>query len=283
MKNTLKAFIALFVLLAFASVGFAQTATTRTTLSTAISTVGGSTETLTVASTTGMSASTNTAQNYLLIDAELMRVTAVPSSTTVTVTRAYQGTSSKHAAGAEVRYGVGGGRWDPATGNTTGVFLSGGAFPTGSCTRASNRFLPVFHIQGSVVTAFDCPNSVSTTTGVWQPWQYFPKTSEVGAIQTLPCQAGSTTACTSYTALVSDYIIVVSTEFTPDNATFTITLPCSSVPAGKVWIVTYTGLGAGTTGNGVSIIGANNTQQILTGITGRAFVSDGTNCARLSN
>lgn len=260
----------------------AQTTTVRTTLTTATTNTNG-TDTLTVGSTTGMTASTNTVQNYILIDAELMRVLAVPSATTVTVSRAFAGAASRHAATAEVRFGRGGARWDQSSGNVSGVFLPADSTgPAGSCTRASNQFLPVFRVNfGGTVTAFDCPNSVSTTTGRWISWEYFPGTSEVAARVEPACQAGSTTACTSYTALVSDYYIAVTTEFTPDNATFTITLPCSSVPAGKVWIVGYEGLGAGTTGNGVSIIGAVNTQQILTGITSRGYISNGTNCSRL--
>jgi hypothetical protein len=280
MKNITK-LILLLLLLGVASPGQAQTATVRTTLTTATTSTSG-TETLTVGSTTGMSASTNSAQTYLLVDGELMRVTAVPSATTVTVTRAFGGVVSRHAANAEVRYGPGGARWDPATGNTSGVFLpAGSAGPSGSCTRASNRFLPVFLIDGAVITAFDCPNSVSTTTGRWISWQYYPATSEVAARTEPACQAGSTASCVAYTALVSDYYIGITTEFTPDGATFTVTLPCSSVPAGKVWIVGYEGLGAGTTGNGVSILGSINTQQILTGNTARGYISNGTNCLRL--
>lgn len=281
MKNTLKLFGLLAILLVFASSGLAQTATVRTTLTNATTNTNGE-EILTVGSTTGMTASTNSVQTYLLIDAELMTVVEVPSATTVKVRRAQGGAISRHAASAEVRYGRGGARWDQGTGNAQYVFLPASAIgPSGSCTRASNTHLPLFQVNGSKVTAYDCPNSVSTTTGRWISWEYFPGTSEVAARTAPACQAGSTASCSSYTALVTDYYIAITTEFTPDNSTFTITLPCSSVPAGKVWIVSYEGLGAGTTGNGVSILGALNTQQILTGYTARGYTSNGTACFRL--
>src|SRR5688572_20557290 len=246
MKTLKTLFLALLLVVATSSMVEAQTVTARTTLTTATTNTTG-TETLTVGSTTNWSASP---QSFVLIDGELMQVVSVNSSTSVTVRRASQGVASPHAAGAEVRWGRSG-QWNNSTGITSGAFI--GSSPFGTCTRASQQFLPVFRVSNDRVIAYDCPNSVTSSTGKWISWEYYPGTSQVGAINTVPCQAGSTTACTSYTALVSDYIISISTEFTPDNATFTVTLPCSSVPAGKIWIVNYTGLGAGTTGNGVSI------------------------------
>jgi hypothetical protein len=183
-----------------------------------------------------------------------------------------------------VRYGPGGGRWDQGTGNTSGVFISdSGVGPSGSCTRGGNQFLPVFQVNGSVVTAFDCPNNVSTTTGKWLSWQYYPGTSEVAARTAPACQAGSTTACTSYTALVSDYYIAITTTFTASGGpVFTVTLPCASVPAGKIWIVGDEGGAAGTSSKSIAIKGAFlDTQTIVAGYTAKAYRSNGTSCFRL--
>lgn len=277
MKTLKTLFLALLLAVAVVPTLEAQSVTTRTTLTTASAQTSGR-ERLVVGSTTGF-----TVGQFLLIDAEVMRIVAVPSATTVDVTHAYDGVATLHAAGVDVRAGAGG-QWSNVTGNAYGAFLpmGDGARPAGVCTRAANQFLPVFQVhEDGRVTAYDCPLSTSSTQGQWINWEYFPGTSDKAARTVPACQAGSTTACTSYTALVSDYYIGITTEFTPDNATFTVTLPCSSVPAGKVWVVGYEGLGAGTTGNGVSIIGAVNTQQILTGITSRGYISNGTNCSRL--
>lgn len=267
--NTLKKLLIAVVLALTLQSGYAQTTSVRTTLTTATTQSTG-TETLTVGSTTGMSASP---QSFILIDAEMMQVVSVPSSTTITVRRATGGTASRHAATAEVRWGVSG-QFNNSTGNTSGVFV--GAAPVGSCTRASNQFLPVFLVANGAVTAYDCPNTVSTTTGRWISWEYYPGTSEVAA-RTTPAST-----VTSYTALVSDYYIAITTAFTPNNTTFTVTLPCASVPAGKIWIVGDEGGDVGTTGNGITITGALlDSQQILAGFTSRAYRSNGTNCFRL--
>ena len=79
---------------------------------------------------------------------------------------------------------------------------------------------------------------------------------------------------------MSDYYVAVTSAITA-NATITVTLPCSSVPAGKIWIVGDEGGGPGTGGRGISILGALDTQQVLTGYTARAYRSNGTNCFRL--
>lgn len=275
MKTMKQFLIAVVLALMFVAQASAQTATVRTTLTNAISsTAGAGTINIVVGSTTGMTASTSSAQTFLLIDAELFQVASVVNSTTLTVRRT--GTSTPHIAGAEVRWGPGGAIFNTNTGNTAGVFFGGGSTPpSGACTRASNQYLPVFVVASGTVTAYDCPNSVTTTTGHWISWQYYPGTSEVSARTALP------STVTAYTALVSDYYIAVTTAFTPDNATITVTLPCSSVPAGKIWIVGDEGGQVGTTGNGISILGALDTQQVLVGYTARAYRSNGTNCFRL--
>lgn len=256
----------------------AETVTVRTTLTTAVTTVPG-TITITVGSTTGMSASTSSQQNFVLWDAELSQVVAVPSSTTLTVRRG--GVIAQHAAGIDVRYGPSGGNWNPNSGNTTGAFIGASSTPpSGSCTRANNQFLPVFQVQQGVVTGYECPNSVTTTTGTWIQWQQYPSASTIMPRTVL---AFSGTAVSKlYTALPAEYYLAVTSVISGTAQTqIQITLPCSSVPPGKVWVVGDEGGGAGTSSSTISIIGAVDTQTITAGFTAKAYRSNGTNCHRL--
>lgn len=289
MKN-LKMFlmVAVLALVLIPPPSEAQTVTLRTTLTNAVTSTNGGTILLTVGSTTGMTASgtstsatSNTGgQTFLLIDAELDIVVSVPTSTTVTVRRG--GVISQHAASAEVRWAPGGYIWNPNSGNASGAFVGTSAVPpSGACTRGNNQFLPVFRVDpagSGIVYAYDCPNNVSASTGTWIQWQYYPPTSQVAERTPVP------TASTAYTALPADYLIAVPSVIT-NNTTVTITLPCSSVPAGKIWIIGDEGGKVGTTGAGISIVGnpgaVMDTQQILAGFTSKAFRSNGTNCFRL--
>lgn len=139
----------------------------RTTLSSAQAS-GASNKTFVVASATGITASTNTGFNlatgtggeqYCLIGRELEKVTGV-SGTTITAIRGSGSTlASGHISGAQVICGLGGGSWNPNTGGSQGVFMSGnGAPPSGACTRASAQFLPIFQITSPMVNGFtyDC-------------------------------------------------------------------------------------------------------------------------------
>lgn len=157
MKNLKVFLIAVLLVLSLSSQSYAQTAVTRTTLSSAVS-AGAAVNQVIVASATGISASTASTQNYILVDKELMLVAAV-SSTTLTVRRAQSGSAAVgHISGAQVVYGPGGG-FSPNTGNVYGVFMGGSQMlPTGSCTRTSQPYLPVFAITGNITNSatFDC-------------------------------------------------------------------------------------------------------------------------------
>jgi hypothetical protein len=137
---------------------FAQTALTRTTLSSAV-TAGAAINQVVVASATGITASTSSTQNYILVDRELMLVAAV-NSTTLTVRRSQSGTLAVgHKSGAQVLYGSGG-TFNSNSGNVSGVFLSGSnsANPTGSCTRTNQQYLPVISLMSGYENGFtyDC-------------------------------------------------------------------------------------------------------------------------------
>lgn len=158
-NKTFKALLLSVVLvMALAVSSEAQTAVTRTTLSAAVS-AGAANNQVVVASATGISASTASTQNYILVDRELMLVAAV-NSTTLTVRRAQAGTNAAaHKSGNNVFYGQGGGTFNVNTGNTSGVFLGGNQqSPSGACTRTNQQYLPVIGIMTGYNNgfAYDC-------------------------------------------------------------------------------------------------------------------------------
>lgn len=110
---------------------FAQTTTTATTLSAAVT--SNTQDRITVASATGFAAG-----RFVYIDNELMQVARTYSSgTTIPVLRGKGGRASQHLSGARVIAGTAG-SYDPSTGNSSGVFIS--ASPYGPCTPASQAF-----------------------------------------------------------------------------------------------------------------------------------------------
>lgn len=140
----------------------AQQSTTQQTIHSTLTTnlTDTNLRTVVVGSTTGMSASTNSAQTFVLIDHELMRVTAVVSTTVLTVVRAAGGTASPHNSGAVVIYGPGGGNFNTSNGNASGVFLSNvSAPPAGRCTASNSQYLPVIVYGGGQWSAYNCNNS----------------------------------------------------------------------------------------------------------------------------
>ncbi len=150
MKNkTFKMLSAVFVVLALAVSGFAQTQPTKTTLSQAM--LAGQ-NSMIVASVTGA------ANNWALVGKDLRRVTNV-SGTTLTVVQ-QQGTPSAHPSGANVIYGVLG-TWS-TNGTASGTFLN--TYPIGSCTRSSTGVLPKFVIPENNLSA---PGSVDCLNGAW--------------------------------------------------------------------------------------------------------------------
>lgn len=124
-----KLLLSLFAVLVTATLASAQTAVTQTTLSSAMGTTNGTLAV--VASATGMSASTNSATNWIYVDQEAMLITAI-SSTNLTVVRGVGGTrAATHASGATVYYG-------PAAGTAGSPFYT--YDPTGSCTLANDPY-----------------------------------------------------------------------------------------------------------------------------------------------
>lgn len=132
-------------------------------------------------------------QQFCIIDHELMLISSAAgavntTSNTVVVRRATGGTAAPHAAGSIVICGVNG-QFNPATGNTIGVFMRD--VPHGTCTPANNQFLPVVVVnftQPDTGVLYNCQVgnlAGGNTTMVWTP-------------QTLPNElsAGTTRVCT---------------------------------------------------------------------------------------
>jgi len=131
--------LTLLAALVFAVPSNAATIISRTTLSAAVTST--STTTVVVASATGITA-TSTA---LFIDGEFMTVNAV-NSTTLSVTR--QGRSSTHKSGVTVWFG-------PANAFKT---VTPPGHPAGSCTRATELYLPWINVASAVIS--DCLGGV---------------------------------------------------------------------------------------------------------------------------
>lgn len=142
MKN-LKHFLVGLVLVLSASVGFAQTILTNTTLSAAVS--SSSVQQVVVASATGINAPSvtdSTKATIIYVDREAMFVEGV-NSTTLTVIRGYAGTfAAPHASSAFVFV---------IPENLSTYF---NVLPQGSCTRTNEIALPRIHFASGLIS--DC-------------------------------------------------------------------------------------------------------------------------------
>jgi hypothetical protein len=170
---------ALVAVLILSGSAFAQTATTHTTLSAAVSS---SDTTIRVASATGFTAGTT----WAYVDREIMIVRAV-SGTNISVIRGANGTrATSHVANSRVYVGP------------VGAFL--GYDPSGSCTAANEAYLPQISVaSGNVWTC--------NSAGYWQAVNF-------ASVQgSLPRKE---VADAAYTALPSDYLIVY-TSITADR------------------------------------------------------------------
>jgi hypothetical protein len=144
MKNTLKTSLILCGLLLAASMSFAQTILSHTTLSAAITSTNSQANTFRLTSTTGIVANST----MLYIDGEADFVNAV-TSTTVSVTRG-QPTSrvSTHLSGTLVWFGP----------PSEFYFQNPVGYPSGSCTRSQSSVLPYIDVNNSIIS--DCLGGV---------------------------------------------------------------------------------------------------------------------------
>ncbi len=217
MKRLLFGLIVAISLVAAAPNGFAQTSPTFSTLGAAQTVTAVK---LTLVSTTGFTASTANAPRYVLVDNELERVTAIDSSTVLSVVRKQGITvAAPHASGVYAVYGsMNAVSWDPsATGSPTyGNFLQPGVFPVGGCTLTSQQYNPVFSTSGNVGDsagrAYFC-NGSKWTSG---PWPSPGNNPTVAAIRQCVIPIG-TLALTAYgtdTVDVAGTIYVASINLT---------------------------------------------------------------------
>ncbi len=206
---------------AMAVSGFAAPASpVMTTLGAALNATATS---VTLASTTGMSASSTTGvptTTFLLLDAEVVKITAISSSTVATIVRGQDGTTqTAHASGVYAVYGffAGGDQWQPrVTGSPTyGVFLDKGTLPQGACTWSLQQYSPFFVISSPGING---ASSTSARAGdcIGGKFQYgdWPATVDVAAIRqcTIPI-GGAGTIVTDLTAYGTDAVRVNGTIY----------------------------------------------------------------------
>ena len=276
MKTFMKAFLGVVLALLIAGppqIAEAQTATTQTTLNADLA--GGSANNQVVLlSTTGITASTASAQTFLYIAGEQMQIQAVNTTSNVaTVKRAIRGLAMPHLATEVVWFGTPG-TWTSNNGNTSGVFV--GNTPVGRCTRAGDQFLPVINPNTGDISDCILSPPVGTPTaanGTVARWSSFNITQQV---QARPYKKLAVSA-TTYTALLSDQTIGYNT-----NVNGTITLPALTGFVGKEYFIQQEITGtqsltiatsAGQTINGAAsiIIGGS------TSFTGIRIYTDGVN------
>lgn len=161
MKNILRTIrlvtVTLIACLALAGVSHAQTTLTNTTLGAAITNANDST--MTIASTTGWTATSSGAQAYALIDREVVGIRAVNTTTKViTITRGLMGTRATGHANAATVYFV-----DP----TLSTMVLGSNDRSGACSTSGSSdfsqngaYVPVFN--PATGRSFTC-----TSGGIW--------------------------------------------------------------------------------------------------------------------
>ena len=178
MKNTIRSFVAALALILSAGVAFAQTTVSSTTLAAAFSIT--STQ-LNVASATGIEVNDLMAILNGQKVAEVVRVRVI-NGTFITVSRGVAGQVVGHASGATLYHGP------------EGQFRVGGQDPIGTCTRASEQFLP--RINRSTRTLSQC-----SPAGVWY---------KLHEVINVPCQRSLFTDQIDYSCFTVDKDYVVT-------------------------------------------------------------------------
>lgn len=203
MRKLLQMAFAVAFITALAVSGFAQTATTQTVLSAAIA--NANVTTITVASATGITASTQSQDYNVWVDGELMKVLGV-SGTTLTVRRGVASRATSHPTGSVLFFGPAG----------AAPFVSQDPTPGTNCTATAFQFLPLVNVSnGNVIT---CTGSRWHTLNFRQ-WQY-------GHPVTIITDA-------AYTATLADEFIVYQKATTGR----TVTLPAITGIIGKVYTI----------------------------------------------
>ena len=215
MKNMMK----FLVLMAAAVSAFGQATTTQTTLSTSI-TASGQSNTVCIASATGVvipSATTN--GSYLGIDQEAVRVTATAPGNTncYRVTRGQLGTAvAGHNSGSTVWVGNAATNSGDSSRPFNGAFVA--TVPSGACTASQQYTLPVI-VYGNALGMSNGDVYTCSSNGLWgQPKSFYVSPSA--------CTFAPTTLTTtnSYTYVGASNLFVLNG--TTNAATGTLTLTC---------------------------------------------------------
>lgn len=208
MKTLFKILALTALIVGLQTATFAQTATVRTTLSAAIT---ASQTTATVTSTSGVATPLSDAPQWMFIENELVRISAI-SGTTLTIVRGQNGTASPtggHRSGTLV--------WIGPTIN----FIT--TDPYGTCTRGAEIYLPKINVRNG--KAWDCILSSTNTTNQWTAVNY----QQLGNAR--PYKKLPVTAIT-YTLLPTDDIVGYNS-----NVAGTITIPALTGAYGKTYTI----------------------------------------------
>ena len=221
MKNTINTLLFAVLFGALGLTGFAQTATTQTTLNGAIST--SAVKVFTVLSATGITASTASVQRFLYVDSELMQIQAISGSVVTVIRGAERTSATAHATGAPVWFGTIGGI--DSSGNSFGVFLDKDPVPA-VCIQANQAFSPIIAYKSG--TIWTCVNQAFTNntgnTPTWVAAGSFPVADNF-PYTIMPDAA--------YTATLADTFIDASKM----SSARTLTLPSASGIYGKVIVI----------------------------------------------
>jgi hypothetical protein len=231
------------LIVALSSGAFAQTTTSQSSLSAAITSL--TTQSFTVTSASGCTASTQAQEYFIWYDGEYSKIQSVSGTTITVALRGDRGTrATTHPSGGLTYCGPSG----PQT-----PFVNQNPAPGTSCTATQYQYLPILNwLTGDLS---HCRNSRWVSTNLLSPAK----------------PGGVTGITTTFTATLADYII----GYTAVAAAYTVTLPDATAGnRGKVYIIqnqsgvnTLTVWLAGTAINGSSA----NLSIPIYGLAGASF------------
>lgn len=232
----------LIACLALAGVSYGQTTLTNTTLAVAIT--NASDQTMTIASTTGWSASSSSAQAYALIDREVIGVRAVNTTTKgITITRGLMGTRATGHANAATVYFV-----DPTLANSvlSPQDRSGACSTSGSSDMSQNgAYVPVFNPSSG--RSFTC-----TSGGVWVLSNDYMGVTRCAVTQATSKSTGVTCAGVAGTVTMNGAALAAAAEVgftvtdTLVSATDVVALSIKSGATADSYVATVDAVAAGS-------------------------------------
>lgn len=247
----------------------AQATLTRTTLAANVAGQPQPDNTIIVTSATGFTA------NYLiLVDNEIMVINSgYVSGTSVRVQRGQYGTATvAHNNAAQLYMG----QPQYFTRNR----------PSGRCTSTTSSLAtPVVFVPQQPISAAVTLYACDTVANLWYAYQESPPQSFARPRHALSNPAA---AAMAYTATIDDELISVTSN---TGQAVTVTLPCSTVYAGKQWTINDESGAAGTGASTIWITpvqggvgsASSNINRIVNGFGAIQVYSNGTNCYVISH